>query len=501
MQQVLIGKGVEMNKTVSGKKILLIAVAAALVAGVLALAGCSCSSQPDQKDTSGQNSETMYTVPNVISLTQADAKKAIHASGLQVGTISKESSDTVPLGSVISQDPKGLTQAKPNSKVNLVVSTGKANAKDVVMPDLKGMTQSEAEKALKDAGLVGVASNPEETDAVAPGKVFKQSIDAGTTVKEGTKIAFTVALAPGEATVPGVIGMTHDDARKAIVDASLGFDSTTAYSDSVAEGKVISQSIAAGTKVKSGTTVSVTLSLGPKPQGDVTVPDVTTYSWSDAESTLHSAGLSARYTGDPAGVVTSQDVAPGTKVAPNTLVTVTLTAPTPQVQVPDLNGMTVSAADSACSAVGLNLDAGGQDGTVTDQSPAAGETVEQGTTVTVTVKSHQDEVAEKFMGEWQTDTATCSIENIGGGFTITIKQGSAANGQTTWTYVDCYIHGDDMVSDSTGTKTVPDEEGGSDQTEYTDGSATFSIDKDGKLIWKDKKEDAGKGLKFDKTGK
>ena len=33
---------------------------------------------------------------------------------------------------------------------------------------------------------------------------------------------------------------------------------------------------------------------------------------------------------------------------------------------------------------------------------------------------------------------------------------------------------------------------------YTDGSATFSINKHGQLIWKDEKENAGKGLKFDK---
>ena len=488
-----------MKKSLSGRGIILVALAAALVAGVLALAGCSCSNEP-AKDTSQTSSVTMYTVPNVVSLTQADAKKAINAAGLQVGTVTKEASDKVPLGSVISQDPAAHTQAKPNSKVNLVVSSGKEKAKDVTVPDLKGKTQAEAEKALKDVGLVGVASNPEETDEVQPGQVFKQSIPAGTSVKEGTKIAFTVAVAPGDAVVPGVIGMTHDDARNAIVSAKLGFDSTSSYSDSVAEGNVISQSIAAGTHVKLGTTVSVAISLGPKPAEDVTVPDVTTYTWSDTESTLRSAGLEARYTGDPSGYVVSQDVAAGTKVAPGTLVTVTLSTPTPQVQVPDLNGMTVSAADSACSAAGLNLDAGGMDGTVIDQSPAAGTQVDQGTTVTGTVKSHQDEVAEKFMGKGQVDTATCSIENIGSGFTITIKQGSAANGQTTWTYVDCYIHGDDMVSDGTGTKTVPDEQGGSDQTEYTDGSATCSIDKDGKLIWKDKKEDAGKGLKFDKTG-
>ena len=42
------------------------------------------------------------------------------------------------------------------------------------------------------------------------------------------------------------------------------------------------------------------------------------------------------------------------------------------------------------------------------------------------------------------------------------------------------------------------EDGGDPKTVYTDGSAEFSINKDGMLIWKDKKEDAGKGLKFAK---
>ena len=87
------------------------------------------------------------------------------------------------------------------------------------------------------------------------------------------------------------------------------------------------------------------------------VPDVTSYSWSDTQATLQSAGLAARYTGDPAGVVVSQDVAAGTKVAPNTLVTVTLSSPSQMVEVPNLVGMSVSAAEAATDAVGLGLDA------------------------------------------------------------------------------------------------------------------------------------------------
>ena len=383
-----------MKKVLPGRRLLLLVAAVVLIFGALALAGCSCSSQESKSSSASAASsssaaeDVMYTVPNVVSLTQADAKKAILASGLQVGTIKNEPSDKVPRGSVISQSPEGLTNAKANSKVDLVVSTGKAESKDVAVPDLKGKTQHDAEKALSDVGLVGVASNPEETDEVQPGQVFKQSIAAGTTVKEGTKIAFTVALAPAEATVPNVVGMTRDDAKKAITDAKLGFDSATSYNDTVPEGNVISQSLDAGKKVKQGTTVSVNVSLGPKPVENVTVPDVMSNSWADAENALHSAGLAARYTGDPAGVVTAQDVAAGTKVAPNTLVTVTLASPVVYVTVPDLVGMTVSAAEDATDQVGLALDVdGGYDGTVVSQWPEAGEQVEAHSTVSVTVEA------------------------------------------------------------------------------------------------------------------
>ena len=367
---------------------LLVAFAAMFAVGMLALAGCSCSSEQQQQEQSSSSAaEQLFTVPNVVSLKQADADKALAASGFSIGEVTQQASDSVPAGSVISQDPEGFTQAKAGSKVNLTISSGKAEPKDVQVPDLKGKSQSDAEKALSDAGLVGVPSNPEETDEVAAGLVFKQSIDAGSTVKEGTQVAFTVALAPAMVQVPDVVGKTRDEASATISDAQLGFDSTTAYNDDVEEGRVISQSIGAGTSVKAGTTVSVQVSLGSKPADDVAVPDVTTFSWSDAENALTSAGLQARYTGDPAGKVVSQDVAPGTMVEQGTLVTVTLASPAETVTVPDLVGESVMSAEDLTDSLGLALDITGDEnhGTVVDQWPAAGTQVETRSTVHITV--------------------------------------------------------------------------------------------------------------------
>ena len=383
------------------------------------------------------------TVPNVVSLTQNDAEKAITSAGLVVGDVTRAASNTVPSGHVISQDPAALAQAKAGDKVNFVVSSGKETPIDVTVPDLKGKTQAEAEKLLKDANLVGVASNPEESDAVSPGQVFKQSVEAGTTVKEGTKVAFTVALAPAESTVPYVVGKTQDDAKAAITDAKLGYDHTTAYSDSVAEGTVISQSIGAGSKVKSGTTVSVVVSLGAKPVSDVKVPDVATYSWQDAEAALLSAGLKARYTGDPNGYVVSQDVAAGTMVAPGTLVTVSLAGAEPP-QNPIMN----------------------------------------------------------FIGNYSADRANITVEASGDdGAKITVEWGSSVNEGSRWTMTGTFDEKTLTVNYKDGTRidyVYDDAEHVTETTVYTDGTGTFTF-KDATeltLTWDDQKENVAKGMTF-----
>ena len=62
----------------------------------------------------------------MVGLTQAAATAAIEAAGLTVGTVTPQSSATVPAGTVISQDPPAATAVVAGTAVNLVVSTGRA---------------------------------------------------------------------------------------------------------------------------------------------------------------------------------------------------------------------------------------------------------------------------------------------------------------------------------------------------------------------------------------
>jgi uncharacterized repeat protein (TIGR03803 family) len=63
-------------------------------------------------------------VPDVVGLTQAAATTSITGVGLVVGTVSMESSSSVPSGEVISQNPVAPTEVNLGSAVDLVISTG-----------------------------------------------------------------------------------------------------------------------------------------------------------------------------------------------------------------------------------------------------------------------------------------------------------------------------------------------------------------------------------------
>jgi hypothetical protein len=63
-------------------------------------------------------------VPNVVGQVQAAAATPITGAGLAMGTVTTTSSETVPSGSIISQNPAAGTQVNVGSAVNLLVSTG-----------------------------------------------------------------------------------------------------------------------------------------------------------------------------------------------------------------------------------------------------------------------------------------------------------------------------------------------------------------------------------------
>lgn len=229
------------------------------------------------------------SVPNVMGMVQEQAINELEDAGFKAKVEEQYSTDD-DKGNVIDQTPKGGSTAEKGSTVTIVVSQGAEPVQTTKVPDLDGMTESEAEAALKAANLTGKATE-EENDEVDEGTVFWQSQDAGTEVDEGTEIEYKVAKAAETVNVPGVLGKSFSEASNEL--SSAGFkvvDGGTDYSSDYAEGKVMSQSVTGS--AKKGTEVTLVVSKGAKKETvDVDSLGLEGMTQEQAQRALANAGL------------------------------------------------------------------------------------------------------------------------------------------------------------------------------------------------------------------
>ena len=132
------------------------------------------------------------TVPDVVGMTEAEAKVRLESEGFTMQKQLQES-DSVEKGNVISQNPLGATTAAKGSDVTVVISSG-MSVETMEMPDLTGKTEEEAKVVIEEEGLTVGTVSEEDSDTVEKGKVISQSPAAGGTVDKGTKVDIKVSL-------------------------------------------------------------------------------------------------------------------------------------------------------------------------------------------------------------------------------------------------------------------------------------------------------------------
>lgn len=131
----------------------------------------------------------MTKVPKIIGMEYEEAEEEIKKYNLQAEKIDKVSK-TVEKGIVIEQEPAENTEIKAGEKVKIYVSCGNG-LKQIVTQYVIGKTEKDAKELLTKDGLEVEVVNEENTTK-ENGIVLKQSIEAGKTVDEGTKIIITV---------------------------------------------------------------------------------------------------------------------------------------------------------------------------------------------------------------------------------------------------------------------------------------------------------------------
>jgi beta-lactam-binding protein with PASTA domain/serine/threonine protein kinase len=193
---------------------------------------------------------------SVVGSTVAQATTALEAVGIGDVTVSSASSPTVPKGRVISCSISGST-------ASLITSSGPA-APPISVPDLVGMTRTQAQAELGNVGLP--PGQVVEAASTRPkGEVVRTNPTAGTSVPADTVVVLTVSFGPETATVPAVIGLTLAQAETALNNAGFvpSVVNQVVPADDPAIGRVVASSPQPGTIQPVGSTVTITVAVGP----------------------------------------------------------------------------------------------------------------------------------------------------------------------------------------------------------------------------------------------
>ena len=260
------------------------------------------------------------TMPETTGRTLTDVQADLDALGLRT-QVEEEFSDDVDTGSVTRSDPEGGSSVHKRAEVQLYVSKG-VDMKTV--PEVTGKSQDEAQRSLTDAGLAVGAVTDAYSEDVPQGQVISQSVAAGTPLAHDSAVDIVLSKGREPLTVPTLSGLSASAAKSAIEDLGLVATPTEAYSDTVAEGQVISQQTREGSTLHRGDSVAYTVSKGPE---KVAIPDVVGLQREEARSLLEGAGFTVKeeaILGGFFGTVRSSDPAAGTMTKKGSTVTITI---------------------------------------------------------------------------------------------------------------------------------------------------------------------------------
>lgn len=228
-------------------------------------------------------------------------------------------------------------------------------------------------------------------------------------------LSLRIAIHGREVAVPNLAGLSDSDAAAAANELGLNLSvENRFYSPTVAPNHILSQSPAAGSRVRRGWQVRITESLGPQ---SMSVPDVTGQTDRPATLILRRLQLDVGAIAhlpapSPAGIVLAQSPPPNSKGlnGPKVSLLVSdeeLTADSQAFVMPSLTGMTIGAASLRLASAGLHIaTAAAPDqtappdsataappvalsgpATITSQSPLAGHRVTHADTIHVTLSN------------------------------------------------------------------------------------------------------------------
>ncbi len=196
-------------------------------------------------------------LPNLIGKTYEETKELLKDTKITIET-EEEFNEEVEAGKIFWQEPPYIEgyQVKENSNIKVKISKG---TEMVTMKKVVGMKFEEAEALIENELHLKIEKKEETSKTVEAGVIIKQTPEEGEEVKTGSTVEITVSTGTGikQLSVPYVIGDTEEDAKKKLKDLEviIVYEEDTTKID----GRVLKQSIEAGTTVDEKTKITVTV--------------------------------------------------------------------------------------------------------------------------------------------------------------------------------------------------------------------------------------------------
>lgn len=264
------------------------------------------------------------------------------------------------------------------------------------VPDLQNAASiREAEQIAAQAGDFEVVEGARQDSEEPEGAIISQTPAAGESLREGSRI-YVIVSGRQVAEVPDVGNRTSKEATQTLEEAGFEVEEEPGESSESYQGYVIDQDPRGGRTAEVGSTVTITVGVGPE---TVEVPDLSNRTVEEARRALEAADLSlGRQTREsssrvPAGQVVSQNPSAGSNARSGSSVDITVSSGPNQLPVPDVVGYSVSDAVAAIWNAGFGytvetIESTESAGTVLSTDPAGGTLLDPySRTVTITQSS------------------------------------------------------------------------------------------------------------------
>ena len=213
-------------------------------------------------------------VPEVEGLQGGEAAKQLQANGF-APVIVPTHDEVVRPGEVLRTEPAAGTRAPPGATIDVLVSAGPAPH---VVPDITGQEVAQGFSALGRAGVGLGAVSTVAADGRPAGVVVSTDPPGGTSVPRDQPVAVVVTESTPVTSVPSVTGLLQATATKALASSGLvvSIRTQSVPFDDSRGGRVIAQSIPAGTPYVSGVPIQLTVAVAAAPPTTTTVPQDST---------------------------------------------------------------------------------------------------------------------------------------------------------------------------------------------------------------------------------